>query len=260
MPTAKIVVEAASSDIQKIKIRIYPESAASKEISLNFGTRGNTSYSAKGMYAMAERIARNPILRVHLIESRNMGGDAQLAIEAIGMPLLWASGCLFRHHAGKLKLSLKGGQPYRDAAFMGRHEAGLRQHAEGDISKRWHDTWIYRKKHENQKQLGKGSPRKTRDAPAAIRHLRHWMQSACRKPQPPTAQGGHQQRLKEKAEPNSKACIWISAVRSAVRQGANAGWTQRLHFWKAPKRKLRCADAGRISAGISYRKLKPLAG
>jgi hypothetical protein len=58
LPTAKVVVEAASFDMQKIKIPAYPESATGKEIRWVSGMQGSMSCSETDMHAMAEKDAR----------------------------------------------------------------------------------------------------------------------------------------------------------------------------------------------------------
>ncbi|WP_287195433.1 HNH endonuclease [Syntrophothermus sp.] len=56
---------------------------------------------------------QNKILEVHHIESRKTGGDAPNNLITL------CEQCHKDYHAGKLKLNLKRGQSFRDAAFIG---------------------------------------------------------------------------------------------------------------------------------------------
>ncbi|MDR1536739.1 MAG: hypothetical protein LBU32_01865 [Clostridiales bacterium] len=168
---------------------------------------------------------KNPILNVHHIETRKIGegapnspaalcedcrsgyrdaafmgigmplswasgcrfhGHRDAAFMGIGMPLSWASGCRFRHHAGKLKLNLKKGRSFKDAAFMGMRWAFCNRLREECTCRRGMRT--HSESHKNQKRLGKG-PRNRCEA--------HWRKStgcpfrsklyaeSCREAQPP---------------------------------------------------------------------------
>jgi hypothetical protein len=133
LPTAKIAVEAASFDIQKVKIQIYQEPNASKAIRWAFGMRGKCVLFRDGHACRGRKGCKNHISAIRRIETRRIGGDApnnpatlrkdchsgyrDAAFMGIGMPLS-ASGCQKRHHAGKLKLNLKRGRSFRGAAFV----------------------------------------------------------------------------------------------------------------------------------------------
>ena len=56
---------------------------------------------------------KNHILNVHHIESRKTGGDAPNNLITL------CEECHYAYHAGKVKLNIKRGQSFRDAAFMG---------------------------------------------------------------------------------------------------------------------------------------------
>ncbi|MDR1541812.1 MAG: RRXRR domain-containing protein [Clostridiales bacterium] len=130
LPIAKIVVEAASFDIQKIKNPGISGAECQQGGKLGFWNVREYVLLRDGHACHGRKGCKNPILNVH-----HLGGDApnnpaalcgdcrndyrDAAFMGIGMPLSWASGCRFRHHEGKLKLDLKRGQSFRDAAFMG---------------------------------------------------------------------------------------------------------------------------------------------
>ena len=56
---------------------------------------------------------KNKILNVHHIESRKTGGNSPSNLITL------CESCHKDYHAGKLKLNLKRGQSFKDAAFMG---------------------------------------------------------------------------------------------------------------------------------------------
>ena len=114
LPIAKIIVETASFDIQKIKnpdisgeeyqcgeqegfwnVREYVLSRDNHECQYCYGKSGDR------------------VLNVHHLESRKTGGNAPNNLITL------CKSCHRAHHEGKIELKIKRGKSYRDAAFMG---------------------------------------------------------------------------------------------------------------------------------------------
>jgi len=113
LPISDIIAELASFDIQKIRNpNIQGEKYQQGEQSDFWNVREyvlfRDNHQCKG-----KKNCKNKILNVHHIESRHTGGNSP------GNLITLCNSCHEDYHSGKLKLNLKRGQIFRDAAFMG---------------------------------------------------------------------------------------------------------------------------------------------
>lgn len=114
LPVSKIVVETATFDVQKIKNPEISGVEYQQGEQLDFWNvreyvlfrDGHTCQHCKGK-------SGDKILNVHHIESRKTGGDAPNNLTTL------CETCHKAYHNGKIKLKVKRGRPFRDAAFMG---------------------------------------------------------------------------------------------------------------------------------------------
>lgn len=116
LPISKIVVEVASFDIQKIKNPDISGEEYQQGDQLNFWNvreyvmfrDGHTCQCCKGK-------SKDKVLNVHHIESRKTGGDAPNNLITL------CETCHKRYHAGEIELpkTIKRGMSFRDATFMG---------------------------------------------------------------------------------------------------------------------------------------------
>ena len=116
LPISKITVEVASFDIQKIKNPEIEGAEYQQGEQLNFWNvreyvlfrDGHTCQCCKGK-------SKDPILNVHHIESRKTGGDAPNNLVTL------CETCHKDYHAGKIELpkAIKRGASFKDATFMG---------------------------------------------------------------------------------------------------------------------------------------------
>ena len=116
LPVSRITVETASFDIQKIKNPGIAGKEYQEGEQLNFWNvrefvmfrDGHTCQCCKGR-------SKDKVLEVHHIESRNTGGDAPSNLVTL------CSTCHKGYHAGTVKLPdiVKRKASFRDAAFMG---------------------------------------------------------------------------------------------------------------------------------------------
>ena len=116
LPITKVVVEAASFDIQKIKNPVISGTDYQQGDQLGFWNvreyvlfrDGHTCQCCKGK-------SKDPILNVHHIESRMIGGDASNNLITL------CETCHKGYHAGTVKLpkTIRRGMSFRDEAFMG---------------------------------------------------------------------------------------------------------------------------------------------
>ncbi|MDR1536690.1 MAG: HNH endonuclease [Clostridiales bacterium] len=113
LPITKIVVEVASFDIQKIKNPAVSGKDYQQGDQMGFWNAREYVLFRDGHACHGRKGCKNRILNVHHIESRKIGGDAPNNLIAL------CEDCHSDYHAGKLKLNLKRGQSFRDAAFMG---------------------------------------------------------------------------------------------------------------------------------------------
>ena len=113
LPISKIIVETASFDIQKIKNPDISGTGYQQGEQLDFWNVREYVLFRDGHICQGRKGCKNHILNVHHIESRKTGGDAPNNLITL------CEECHNAYHAGELKLNLKRGQSFRDAAFAG---------------------------------------------------------------------------------------------------------------------------------------------
>ncbi|MGH4140261.1 RNA-guided endonuclease IscB [Clostridium sp.] len=113
LPISKIIVEVASFDIQKIKNPTIESKEYQEGFGLGFWNIREYVFFRDGHKCKGRKGCNNKILNVHHIESRKVGGNSQENLITL------CEECHNDYHKGKLKLNLKRGQSFRDAAFMG---------------------------------------------------------------------------------------------------------------------------------------------
>jgi len=113
LPITKIIVETASFDIQKIKNPEIHGKEYQEGEQLGFWNVREYVLFRDGHKCRGKKGCKNRILIVHHIESRKIGGDAPNNLITLCVE------CHNAYHTGELKLDLKRGQSFRDAAFMG---------------------------------------------------------------------------------------------------------------------------------------------
>ena len=113
LPITKIIVETASFDIQKIKNAEISGVEYQQGEQLDFWNVREYVLHRDGHKCQGRKGCKGKILNVHHIESRKTGGNAPNNLTTL------CEGCHEDNHSGKLKLNIKRGQPFRDAAFMG---------------------------------------------------------------------------------------------------------------------------------------------
>jgi N6-L-threonylcarbamoyladenine synthase len=113
LPITKIIVETASFDIQKIKNPNIQGKEYQQGNQLDFWNVREYVLWRDGYKCHGRKGCDNKILNVHHIESRKVGGNAPNNLITL------CEDCHNDYHNGKLKLNLKRGQSFKDAAFMG---------------------------------------------------------------------------------------------------------------------------------------------
>ena len=113
LPISKIIVEVASFDVQKIKNPDIAGSEYQQGEQLDFWNVREYVLFRDGHKCHGKSGCKNKILNVHHIESRKTGGNAPDNLITL------CEDCHTDYHSGALKLNLKRGQSFRDAAFMG---------------------------------------------------------------------------------------------------------------------------------------------
>lgn len=113
LPISKTIVEVASFDIQKIKNPEISGKEYQEGDQLGFWNIREYVLFRDGHKCQGKAGCKNKILNVHHIESRKIGGDSPSNLITL------CEDCHNDYHTGKLKLNLKRGQSFRDAAFMG---------------------------------------------------------------------------------------------------------------------------------------------
>ena len=113
LPISKIIVEVASFDIQKIKNPNVSGTEYQQGEQLDFWNIREYVLFRDGHKCHGKKGCNNKILNVHHIESRKVGGSSQSNLITL------CEECHTDYHSGKLKLTLKRGQSFRDTAFMG---------------------------------------------------------------------------------------------------------------------------------------------
>jgi hypothetical protein len=113
LPITKIVVETASFDIQKINNPNIHGVEYQQGEQLDFWNVREYVLFRDNHQCKGKKGCKNKILNVHHIESRKTGGDAPNNLITL------CEECHKDYHDSKLKLNLKRGQSFKDATFMG---------------------------------------------------------------------------------------------------------------------------------------------
>lgn len=114
LPISKIVVETASFDIQKIKNGAISGYEYQQGEQFGFwNVREYVLFRDGHTCQYCRGISKDKVLNVHHIESRKTGGNAPNNLITL------CETCHKAYHAGRIKLDVKRGKSYRDAAFMG---------------------------------------------------------------------------------------------------------------------------------------------
>lgn len=114
LPITKLIVETAQFDIQKINNPEISGGGYQQGGQLGFwNTREHVLHRDNYECQCCHGKSKDNILNVHHIESRKTGGNAPNNLITL------CETCHKAYHKGKIKLSLKRGKSYRDAAFMG---------------------------------------------------------------------------------------------------------------------------------------------
>lgn len=114
LPIANIVVETASFDIQKINNpSISSEEYQQGEQLGFFNVREYVLFRDNHTCQHCKGKSKDCVLNVHHIESRKIGGDAPNNLITL------CETCHKKYHKGEIQLTLKRGNSFRSAAFMG---------------------------------------------------------------------------------------------------------------------------------------------
>jgi len=113
LPISKIIIEVASFDIQKIKNPDIEGEQYQQGEQLGFWNVREYVLWRDGYKCQGKKGCKNKILNVHHIESRKTGGNSPSNLITL------CESCHKDYHTGRLKLNLKRGQSFKDAAFMG---------------------------------------------------------------------------------------------------------------------------------------------
>jgi len=114
LPIARIIIETASFDIQKIKNPQTQGVDYQKGEQLDsWNVREYVLFRDKHQCQYCHGKSKDKILNTHHIESRKTGGDAPSNLITL------CETCHKLLHKGKIQLAIKRGASFRDAAFMG---------------------------------------------------------------------------------------------------------------------------------------------
>jgi N6-L-threonylcarbamoyladenine synthase len=113
LPITEIIVEVAAFDIQKLKNREISGKEYQEGEQHEFWNVREYVLFRDGHICKGKAGCKEKILNVHHIESRKIGGDAPNNLITL------CEKCHDDYHSGKLRLDLKRGKSFRDAAFMG---------------------------------------------------------------------------------------------------------------------------------------------
>lgn len=113
LPVAKIIVETASFDIQKIKNPEISGKEYQQGEQLNFwNVREYVLFRDNHECQHCHGKSKDNVLNVHHLESRRTGGDAPNNLITL------CETCHKAYHEGKIKLNQKRGQSFKEVAFM----------------------------------------------------------------------------------------------------------------------------------------------
>lgn len=114
LPITKIIVEVASFDIQKIKNPNIKGEEYQQGEQLNFwNIREYVLFRDSHTCQHCKGKSKDKILNVHHIESRKTGGDSPNNLITL------CETCHNKHHKGEIELKVKRGKSFKDASFMG---------------------------------------------------------------------------------------------------------------------------------------------
>ena len=114
LPITKLVVETASFDTQLLKNPDISGDAYQKGDQLGFwNTREYVLFRDNHQCQHCKGKSKDAVLNVHHIESRKTGGDAPNNLITL------CETCHNKHHKGEVSIKVKRGTSYKDAAFMG---------------------------------------------------------------------------------------------------------------------------------------------
>jgi len=114
LPVSKIIIETASFDIQKIKNPEISGKEYQEGDQLGFwNVREYVLWRDGHECQCCHGKTEDKILNVHHIETRKTGGNSPDNLITL------CETCHKKYHAGKIKLNIKRGKSFRDAAFMG---------------------------------------------------------------------------------------------------------------------------------------------
>lgn len=114
LPITKLIVETAQFDIQKINNPEISGEGYQQGVQLGFwNVREYVLFRDNHECQCCHGKSKDNVLNVHHIESRKTGGNAPNNLITL------CETCHKAYHKGEVKLKLKRGKSYRDAAFMG---------------------------------------------------------------------------------------------------------------------------------------------
>ena len=114
LPISKIIVETAQFDIQKIKNPDIEGEQYQQGDQMGFwNIREYVLFRDNHQCQYCKGKSKDNRLNVHHLESRKTGGDSPSNLITL------CETCHNEYHQGKIKLSVKRGRSFRDAAFMG---------------------------------------------------------------------------------------------------------------------------------------------
>ena len=113
LPVTNIIVETAAFDIQKIKNpSISNEEYQQGEQLHFFNVREYVLHRDGYQCQHCKGKSKDPVLNVHHIESRKVGGNSSQNLITL------CKSCHKAYHKGKIELKVKRGASFRDSAFM----------------------------------------------------------------------------------------------------------------------------------------------
>lgn len=141
LPITRIVVETAQFDIQKIRNSGIPSIEYQQGEQLGFwNVREYVLFRDNHICQYCKGKSKDPVLNVHHIESRKIGGDAPNNLITL------CETCHNNYHRGEIRVNIKRGKSFKDASFMG----VLRPYILRGLKSRYsnvHNTYGYITKH-----------------------------------------------------------------------------------------------------------------
>ena len=113
LPISKIIVETAQFDIQKIKNPEISSVEYQQGEQLGFwNVREYVLFRDNHICQYCKGKSKDPVLNVHHIESRKVGGDSPNNLITL------CEDCHKKYHKGEIKLKVKRGASFKDSTFM----------------------------------------------------------------------------------------------------------------------------------------------